>query len=383
MTPATKVPGRIAMRKTDFGVVLLMLMPTVSWAQRFEESDLDREMERFFITCTIKIKLGEVEKTNAKIGLAPFMIFERQYFANPSTYTYVVDDDGGRHADFSTIQDALDASADGNRIYVCPGRYEERIKISSDVELVSLQGADATIIDASSQDSGTVVRITASARVEGFTITGASMEDVCYYGGGIKIVGQTGQSHNYPVIKHNKILDNHACIAGGIYLSGFARNDGDVVNNTAVIRNNVIAGNRAERSNAGGLMIDADRSVESQIYNNIFASNSTLLGSGGIEVTGLIPSSDDIRNNILYDNWGTLSSIYTFAGGTVEYNNSWANNSNWSGGIGNINVPPNFVDSDDYRLQSTSACSDPGDPDPRFDDFDGSQNDMGAYGGAG
>lgn len=50
---------------------------------------------------------------------------------------------------------------------------------------------------------------------------------------------------------------------------------------------------------------------------------------------------------------------------------------------GNIAADPRFVepDADDYRLGADSPCSDAGIPDDEFRDFDGSRNDIGAFGG--
>jgi len=64
----------------------------------------------------------------------------------------------------------------------------------------------------------------------------------------------------------------------------------------------------------------------------------------------------------------------------------------WPEGIENINTTPLFIDpdgpddilgneDDDYHLQSWSPCIDAGDPDPQYNDPDGTRNDMGAYGG--
>jgi len=72
---------------------------------------------------------------------------------------------------------------------------------------------------------------------------------------------------------------------------------------------------------------------------------------------------------------------------TIEY-------SDISGGLSNISVSsPNHVNwlagnleidpllNSDYHLEPDSPCIDAGNPDPTFNDPDGSQNDMGAYGG--
>jgi hypothetical protein len=49
-------------------------------------------------------------------------------------------------------------------------------------------------------------------------------------------------------------------------------------------------------------------------------------------------------------------------------------------GTGEINEDPQFVDSDsgDYSLTETSPCIDAGNPDPQFNDPDGTPCDMGA-----
>lgn len=106
------------------------------------------------------------------------------YCVNASQDYLVVDDDGS-DADFPTIRQALNASADGEVIHVCPGFYEETIVITRDVILVSLAGAEDTIIYKSERPwtlgdftvvqsrDGHVIEIKASATVDGFTIRGA------------------------------------------------------------------------------------------------------------------------------------------------------------------------------------------------------------------
>ena len=48
-----------------------------------------------------------------------------------------------------------------------------------------------------------------------------------------------------------------------------------------------------------------------------------------------------------------------------------------------ISLDPMFVNalSDDFHLSSGSPCTDAGNPDPAYNDPNGSRNDMGAYGG--
>ena len=51
--------------------------------------------------------------------------------------------------------------------------------------------------------------------------------------------------------------------------------------------------------------------------------------------------------------------------------------------IGSIILDPMFIDieQNDFHLQSGSPCIDAGDPSVEYNDFDGTRNDMGAYGG--
>lgn len=293
-------------------------------------------------------------------------------------------DDTGSTADYSSIQDAVDAAADGGKVYVCPGHYYERISIQKDLSLISLTGADKTIIDASTSGDGNVIHTAGSVTIRGFTLTGSTADYTCYYGGGIKVSGASGQVLNEVVIENNKIIDNTACKAGGLNLGGFDSTDGTHVDNTVTLRNNIIAGNYANTTNAGGIMVHCDNMVGTVIENNVFADNGTKSGSGGIELIGTT-CDVDVRNNIFYDNISSGSqnviADYTSTA-TIEYNDTYGNTTNYTGGTGNINSDPDFIDEDDYELDSSSPCVDAGDPSGDYDDADGTRNDMGVYGGA-
>lgn len=342
------------------------------------------------------IDLGSFKKTvtcykksiNMSLAyLAKALSIKKPFFNATEKYTvksykYLVDDNGSV-ADFDSIQDAIDASADGDRIYVCPGTYDEQITVDKDVKLIGLAGANTTFIDASTLGDGTVVTVAASALIQGFTITGAKADFYCYYGGGIKITGASGQTTNYPIIQNNKIIDNVACKVGGIYLSGFGSANGETVYNTAIIRNNIIAGNYANTSNAGGIMVGCNFSVDSVIENNVIAYNDTAASNGAIQTTGT-GCYTDFRNNIIYGNTSSDNSsvVSDYSGGsTYDYNCYYDNSAISLSGTGNSQTNPLFVDEVNYRLNSSSPCANAGDPDSNYDDVDGSRNDIGAYGG--
>jgi hypothetical protein len=70
-----------------------------------------------------------------------------------------------------------------------------------------------------------------------------------------------------------------------------------------------------------------------------------------------------------------------FANNTVTYNLSQTGE---GGGLlvqNRLNADPAFVNTTDFVLGVTSPARNAGDPDPRFNDIDGTRNDMGIYGG--
>jgi hypothetical protein len=114
--------------------------------------------------------------------------------------------------------------------------------------------------------------------------------------------------------------------------------------------NNIIynySGYRADR----GFLFEVNRSTVSQISSNIGFS---------------------IQDEFLY--------------GPFNYINAFNNLSGTGSGGGvylasHLTADPVFVDTTDFVLGPTSPARNAGDPDPRFNDIDGTRNDMGIYGG--
>lgn len=92
------------------------------------------------------------------------------------------------------------------------------------------------------------------------------------------------------------------------------------------------------------------------------------------------------ENNVI---WGNKTGLNCREqGSTVEssYNLFWENESDYEGcaaGAGDFNADPLFVDPEvgDFALAENSPCVDAGDPDPAYNDPDGSRNDIGIFGG--
>src|SRR4030042_7035615 len=76
----------------------------------------------------------------------------RSFGSDPSTW--IVDDDGP--ADFSTIQEAINAADDGDTVFVRNGTYYEHIVINKTISLIG-ENPEDTIIDA--EHIGTAVLI--------------------------------------------------------------------------------------------------------------------------------------------------------------------------------------------------------------------------------
>ncbi len=88
-----------------------------------------------------------------------------------------------------------------------------------------------------------------------------------------------------------------------------------------------------------------------------------------------------IKNNIIY---GNGEPFYLYGGAEraeidITYNDI---EGGWEGSE-NINLPPLFVDSDEwnFRLLEGSPCINAGDPNVKYNDADGTRNDIGANGG--
>lgn len=119
---------------------------------------------------------------------------------------------------------------------------------------------------------------------------------------------------------------------------------------TLAAHNNVIF-NYSGRAGDRGFYFEANRSTVSQISSNI----------------GYL-----IQDEFLYGSFNYINA----------FNNLSATGS--GGGVyltSHISSDPVFVDTNNFVLGPTSPARNSGDPDPRYNDIDGTRNDMGIYGG--
>ncbi len=173
--------------------------------------------------------------------------------ANPTTWT--VDDDRveNPHADFTTIQEAINNATDGDKIIVHKGTYYENVVVNKAVSLVG-EDRNSTILDGNEVGSVLSIIMVDNVSIEGFTITRSGLGS---YNSGIFVDHADG---NY--ISHNSITDNQYGIS--LYYSKY---------NT--ILNNTITENRDGISLYSSFSNTASENAITENTNGIFFYYST------------------------------------------------------------------------------------------------------------
>lgn len=229
---------------------------------------------------------------------------------------------------YATVQDAINASADGDRIIVRPGSYVENIDfIGKAITVTSELGPDVTVID-----GGKVTSVVTFATGEGsdsvlsgFTVTnGTGTYDWpdFYSGGGIYCDGSS-PTIDGNIIEDNSVDSGYGCGAGIYCWQGSPT----ICNN--VIRKNRVVLNSMSWYGYGGGIYATDTTT---IFGNIIENNETVNNGAGIHGGGTI-HGNIIRNN------GTWRYEYGKGGGvhggvTVTSNIIVGNNVGGYGGGG-------------------------------------------------
>lgn len=273
--------------------------------------------------------------------------------------------------DFETIQEAINAAVDRDRILVAPGVYTEQIDfLGKQIEVIGTEGAGETIIDAEGTLGYVVTMISGETRESvllGFTIRGGFGEagslgagagggmlidgssatiSECIFdlnlgaeGGGISIFG--GET----LIRATEFVSNFGLFAGGIYVQGglvtidgcrFEGNEGELYGggvsadwfsqveisdsefrgNTAGSYGGAIYANTATL-NGTRLMIVDNGKAEPAGFNS-WSLQTT--GGGGIYTTS---TNGRINASRIIDNIAAFGTgVYIASGGTMEIVNT-------------------------------------------------------------
>ncbi len=234
-------------------------------------------------------------------------------------------------APYQTINAAVEDALPGDVILVHPGTYEENVVISG-ITLTALRGPEVTVMQS---PDGT--------------------------GDGVILTG-----------------DQNVALVG-FRIQGFVR--GVVVNTnggSTKVANCVVAGNSSHAIYLGESM-----PISAKLVNNTCADN----GGSGIYVERRSVTFTSIFNNVVFRNgeyafmgfggWTTFGDYNCIFGNTKGGFEAWDD-----GGEHVIQTDPLIDARTHYRFTSQSSPAvNAGHPSSFYDDPDGSQNDMGAYGG--
>ena len=183
--------------------------------------------------------------------------------------------------DYSGVQDAIDASSDGDTVCVEPGTYTETLhSYGKGITLVGLKGAASTVIDA--EGDGTVMTFDPGMGggtfvLEGFTLTGGyGSED----GGGL-YMAMTSPTLRHLVVSGNEAQEN----GGGLYIVSANPSMTDVI-----VTENVAGGK------GGGLYMDeADPTLTQVTISQNYAADD---GGGAY----LLMASPELYNVVVSGN---------------------------------------------------------------------------------
>ena len=287
---------------------------------------------------------------------------------------------------YTTIQGAINAASNGDRVLVNNGIYTESINFSGKtITVQSVHGTTSTIIDGNA--SGSVVTFN-SGEGTGSVLSGFTIRNETADGGGIYCY------YSSPTITNCTISGNSAGYAGGGIYCNYSSpmlTDCTISGNSAyygggiccdysspMLTNCIISGNSSYRG--GGICCGFSSSPT--ITNCTISGNSTSDSGGGIWCYDSLPR---IVNSIL---WGNNPQEISLAGDS-SINITYSDIKGGYAGTGNINADPLFVGVGNFNLQSTSPCINTGSNTAPFipsTDKDGNPRiynnvtvDMGAY----
>ncbi len=236
--------------------------------------------------------------------------------------------------DYTSIQEAIDAASDGDSVIVAPGEYSESLNFGG--RLICVKSSDGPLATTITADDMTNLVVfnndeNEQAILEGFRLEGGNIAIWCEDAG--------------PTIKHNILLNQNVRNWAAICLSGAGY--GTFGKSPAIIINNTIM-------NSGNGGISSFSTVAPVIKNNIISFNDHygIHRDNSPEVPDLDLSYNDVYGQL--DNYQNIATP----------------------GTGSISLDPKL--NPDMPLTADSPCRDTGDPDPEYNDPDGSRNDMGA-----
>jgi parallel beta-helix repeat protein len=307
-------------------------------------------------------------------------------------------------SEYAKIQSAITAAVDGDTVLVASGTYVENLNLNGKrILLTSEGGRGVTTVKAtagsapvitltSGEDTMTVIDglgIDGDGRVQGVfcenssaTIQNCDIHNCAtsYDGGGMYFNLSAAK------VRFNLIHDNYApATGGGICVRGETVGEFEIANNhiystlgtaeaigclystNLYIHHNVLSFNVGSSWAASGVYLNA-------VGDNVRIVNNTIMNNSH----GIVPyggSQPLVMNNIVGN-----SSVSGIPSGLTnsDYNDVWQNVADNNPGPHGISIDPQFTDST-YHLMLLSPCINAGNPDPIYNDPNGSRNDIGAF----
>ena len=277
-----------------------------------------------------------------------------RYKFTPAPRTWTVDDDGP--ADFSKIQDAINAASPGDTIYVYNGTYCENVVLNKTLHLIGENNA-TTIVDGLGLYTNIVLITAQEVRIEAFTIRNHNVNG----GSSIKV-----QSNN-AIINNNIITNTHVTdITQGIGVWSESTENITIVGNMISKNyygikpgfNSTIRGNVISNNSRGMMIVSSGHNI---IYENVISENMW-----GIDVRW--ENENLIYHNNFVDNYYQVyayDSTNTWDYGYPSGGNYWSDytgvdlfkgpfqNETGSDGIGDIIYVINENNRDRYPLMNT------------------------------
>ena len=320
---------------------------------------------------------------------------------------------------YETIQDAIDATKNGDTVLVHSGVYEENLRIENNIVLASLvlitgnrEFIDSTVIDGNEQGSVISIESDGVVNILGFTIRNG----LYLNGGGINILRSDIVHLRDLVISENvceqfgggicgsrdsNVILNGVGIRGN--RSGFYGGGASFEGNENIIEDCSFTHNTAQ-GDAGALRV-VGRDL---VMNRVLAANNDCRGYANVKISSMnaqlnhltivdntaramggILTRCDISNSILRGNSGYQALL--FGEDNQQINITYCDIEDGEDGISvpedvrlnfenNIDEEPLFVNPEegDYHLSENSPCIDTGDPDSEPDP-DRTRADIGAF----
>jgi len=171
-----------------------------------------------------------------------------------------------------------------------------------------------------------------------------------------------------------EVTNSEADIRNCILRYNFTPYDGGLclINSQATVVNNIFRSNDA---NIYGGAMYVQNSIVS-IINNSIVDNFSHFKGGAIVFEN--PTTTEIQNNIFYYNNSFQGDkrIDVIEGDSTKIHQQY----NY---LDPDSTTPGFISSTDLHLTSLSVCNDSGNPSEEYNDYNGTRNDQGAYGGPG